>query len=426
MRNLILVGLNHRTAKVDFRELASFNAIQLPQALNTLSEHPAVLECMIISTCNRVEILSVTDNPPEAVHAMESFLSEFSRVPLSELRHKLYRHNENNAVRHIFRVAGSLDSMILGETQILGQIKSCYSIAVASHTIGTNLNSLLQAAFRVAKRVRSETSIGEYSVSVSSAAVELIRKIFGNFQKKNILIVGTGEMGETTLRHLTDHGAKTVYVANRTWEAAVELAERFNSIAVPFADLQQWILRSDVVITSTGASEIFIDRPMVQDIMQKRKYEPMAFIDISVPRNIDPAIGTLDNVFCYDIDDLGSVVEANFHERIKAASAAEKIVDQEAQSFCAKLKSLEMAPLAMQVQDRIEEICQIELQRCLKRIGPQGPKQEKELERMMARIAGKIAHPLLMQLKTKRESSNQSAYADLIMRLLDPKDLNQP
>jgi glutamyl-tRNA reductase len=425
MFNYVLVGLNHRTARVDFRQLASFSAIKLPQGLKTLSERPGILECMIISTCNRVEILSSTNNPPEGINAMESFLSEFSSISLPDLQPKLYSYSGDQTVRHVFRLASSLDSMILGEPQILGQLKSSYSMAVDSRTIGTYLNSLLQAAFRAAKRVRSETSIGEYSVSVSSAAVELIQKIFGHLQKRSILIVGTGKIGETAVRHLAELGAGAIYLANRSPEAAAELAGRFNGIAVPFAELQEWILRSDIVITSTGASEILIDRPTVRHIMQQRKNAPMAFIDISVPRNVDPAVGTIDNVFSYDIDDLGSVVEANFHERVKAASAAEKIVEQEVRYFCTRLKSLDAGPAVKQVQKRIEEICQNELERCLRKIGPQDPKQVKELERMIARIAGKIAHPLIMQLRTGQDSPYNSACADLIRRILNSEDTEQ-
>jgi glutamyl-tRNA reductase len=422
MFNFVLVGLNHRTATLDFRQLASFNAIQLPEGLKRLSERSGILESMIISTCNRVEILSNVDSPSDGIDSIESFLSEFSQIPLTRLQPKLYRYNDEQAVRHIFRVASSLDSMILGEPQILGQVKSCYSIAFDARTVGTYLNSLLQTAFRTAKRVRSETNIGEYSVSVSSAAIELIRKIFGDLPKKSILIVGTGKMGETTVRQLMEIGAKAVYLTNRSPEAAQELARRFHGMAVPFADLREWISRSDIIITSTGASETLIDRRMVEHIMHERKNAPMVFIDISVPRNVDPGIGTIDNVFCYDIDDLGTVVEANLHERVKAATIAEKIVDQEVQAFCTKLRSLEVAPVVMQVQGRIEEICQTELQRCLRKIGPQEPKHMQELEMMISRIAGKIAHPLVMQLRNGQEDSNESTYIDLIKRIFKTKD----
>jgi glutamyl-tRNA reductase len=420
MYNFVLVGLNHRTAKVDVRQLAAFNEDQLADGLKRLSARPGILEAMILSTCNRVEILSSVERRSEGIESLEAFLSEYSRIAPPQLGPILYRHTDDQAVRHVFRVASSLDSMILGESQILGQVKSCYSAAVEAGTLGTYLNSLLQAAFRAAKRVRSETSIGEYPVSVSSAAIELVRKIFGDLRKKSILIIGAGKMGEAAVRYLTDIGAKNIYLANRSPETARELAARFNGLAVAFTELEEWISRSDIIFTSTGASDTLVDHPMVQRVMQRRKNSPVAFIDISVPRNVDPAIGTIDNVFCYDIDDLEAVVEANLGERIKAAAAAEKILDHEVQAFCARVKSSEVAPAVIQVQNRIDDICRTELQRSLRKIGLQEPRQLQELESMISRIASKIAHPLIMQLKSGQDPPTAEAYRDLIQRLFKP------
>ncbi len=422
MSNFVLVGLNHRTAELDVRQAAAFSSDQLPQELSRLASRPGILESMILSTCNRVEILSSAEDPSRAFDLLESFLSEYSGIPLPDLQTKLYRYGDEQAIRHIFRVASSLDSMVLGEPQILGQVKSCYSAAVEARTVGTYLNSLLQTAFRVAKRVRSETSIGEYSVSVSSAAVELIRKIFGDLQKKSILVVGAGEMGEAAIRYLAETGARSIYLTNRTLETAQELARSCCGTAVPFSELRQWISRSDVVIASTGASEVLIDPPLIHQVMQERKNAPIVLIDISVPRNIAPGVGEIDNVFCYDIDDLATVVEANLNERVKAAASAEKIVDQEVQTFCKKLKSLDVGAVAMQVQGRIEEICKDELQRYLRKAGPQEPKEIQELERMVSRIAGKIAHPLLVQLRSGSDPVDASAYMDLVNRIIKPKD----
>ena len=417
MFNFVLVGLNHRTAKLDLRQLASFNETQLPEGLRRLSARAGILESMIVSTCNRVEILSSVDPKADGIGSLEAFLSEYSQLSRPLLGPALYRYANEQAVRHVFRVASSLDSMILGEPQILGQVKSCYSAAVEAGTIGTYLNSLLQATFRAAKRVRSETGIGEYSVSVGSAAIELARKIFGDLRKISILIVGAGKMGEAAVRHLAETGAKNIYVANRSPETARELALRFHGMAVPFEDMQQWASRADIVLISTGASDIIIAPPMVQNIMRQRRNAPIAFIDISVPRNVDPGVGAMENVFFYDIDDLKAVVEANLHERVKAAAAAEKIVDQEVQGFCAKLKSLDVAPVVLQVQHRIDEICRTELERSLRKIGPQEPRQLQELESMIARIAGKIAHPLIMELRNGRNSTNEAAYRDLIRKI---------
>jgi glutamyl-tRNA reductase len=423
MFNLVLVGLNHRTAKVDVRQQASFSSEQLREGLQRLSACPGIQESMIVSTCNRVEVISRVDPQTGGIPSIENFLSESSGIELSQLQPVLYRYMDEQAVRHVFRVASSLDSMILGEPQILGQMKTCYGSAVDARTVGTLLNSLLQSAFRIAKRIRSETSIGEYPVSVSSAAVELVRKIFGDLQKKSILIVGAGKMGEAAIRHLAEVGANALYVTNRSPEAARDLAGRFNGLAVPFPELTAWIARTDIVIASTAASDMLISRSMVQHVMQERGNAPIAFIDISVPRNIDPGIGSIDNVFCYDIDDLAAVVEANLHERVKAAAMAEKIIEQEVHAFCAKAKSVDVGPVVKQVQGRIEEICKTELERYLRKTGSQEPRQVQELEAMITRIAGKIAHPVVMQLRNDYGTGNESAaYMDLIKRMFKTKD----
>jgi glutamyl-tRNA reductase len=354
---------------------------------------------MIISTCNRVELFCRVDEVSEGLRSLESFLGSSSQIDPSQLRQNLYEYTEERAIRHLFRVACSLDSMILGEPQILGQVKDFYTLAVETQTAGIYLNTLLQAAFRVAKRVRSETSIGEYSVSASSAAVELARKILGDLQRKSILIVGAGKMGEMAVRHLSSSGAATIRVSNRSAQAAKELAARFHGEAVPYEELVHWMAHSDIVITSTGAQEVIVTRTMAESVMRERKHEPIVLIDIAVPRNIDPAAGTIDNVFCYDIDDLGAVVEANLQERRKAASMAEKIIDQEVESICHRLKSLDLTPVVMQLQGRIEEICRAELERYLSKSGTRDTESRQELEAMVSRIAGKIAHPLISQLR---------------------------
>lgn len=422
MSTLVLVGLNHRTAPLDFRQLASFNAVQLPEGLRSLALQPGIMEAAIFSTCNRVEILSCVDEQAQGIESIECFLSEFSGIALSDLRPKLYRHSDEQAIRHIFRVASSLDSMILGEPQILGQVKACYSAAVDARTVGTYLNALLQAAFKTAKRVRTETSIGEYPVSASSAAVELARKIFGDLHPKRILIVGAGKMGETAVRHLAESGVQSIAVTNRSHAAARELADRFHGMARPFEDLARSVAAADIVITSTGASDTLIGPAMVQDIMRTRRNAPMVFIDISVPRNVDPAVGDLEDVFCYDVDDLASVVEANLNERVKAAAEAERIVEQEVKIFCHKLRSLKAAPMVMHVQGTIESICQAELQRCLRKLDLHDPRQIREMESMLARIAAKIAHPVVLQVREAQGAAHESAYMDWLRQLLKMKD----
>ena len=418
MLNLVIVGLNHRTAELDIRQRAAFPADEIPEALKRMTRQPGIEEGMIIATCNRVELLSRVEQPDQGIQTLEDFLSETCEVPAARLRDKLYRHVGNQAVRHVFRVASSLDSMILGEAQILGQVKSFYGIAVGAATTGYHLNSLMQAAFHTAKRVRAETSIGEFSVSVSSAAVELARKIFDDLGDKTILIVGSGEMGEAAARHLASNGASRIRVANRNPESAQKLAAEFQGEAVPFENLGKWIARSDIVITSTGSQEILIDRSMAQAAARERKNTPIVFIDISVPRNVDPSVNTIDNVFCYDVDDLGAVVEANFEERRKAATQAEKIVEEEVELYCARFKSRDVGPVVVQLQERIENICKSELQRFMKRAGPRDERETQELEWMVSRIASKIAHPLVVQLRGMNHNpTNREVYLETIKRI---------
>jgi glutamyl-tRNA reductase len=419
MLNLVLVGLNHRTADISVRERAAIQGERMAFALKNLSALPGVREAMIISTCNRVELFCRVNEADEGLRSLETFLCNTSQIDSSQLLGNLYEFTEEKAIRHLFRVASSLDSMILGEPQILGQVKDSYTLAVEAQTVGTYLNTLLQAAFRVAKRVRSETSIGEYSVSASSAAVELARKVLGQLEHKRILIIGAGKMGETAVRHLSSCGAAIIRVSNRSFQAAEELAARFHGQAVPFEELVHWMALSDIVIASTAAQEPIVTRAMAESVMRERKHEPIVLIDIAVPRNIDPAAGTIDNVFCYDIDDLGAVVEANLQERRKAASLAEKIVDQEVESVCHRLKSLDLTPVVMQLQGRIEEICRNELERYLSKSGPKDAKSRQELEAMISRIAGKIAHPLISQLRANHHDPLQrEALVTTIRRIL--------
>ena len=407
MLHLALIGLNHRTAGLDTRERAAFSSNRIPDALKELARRPGIAEVLIFSTCNRVEILSRVEEPGGGMHELVEFLRGSSGLTPAELGDSLYRHTGEAAVHHLFRVASSLDSMIVGEPQILGQVKSFYNLALDAGTVGGTLNSLVQAALHAAKRVRSETSIGEYSVSVSSAAVELARKIFGRLEGKQILVVGAGKMGEIAARHLKRSGADRIRVSNRSPEAARALARTFAGEAVPFDALPRWIAHSDVVITSTGSPEVLVDLRLAHAIMAERKNAPIVFIDISVPRNVDPAVASIDGVFCYDVDDLGTVVEANLQERRRESSHAERIVEQEAASFCQRLRTLDATPVVVELQARIQEICRTELERYLRRAGPRSSEERAELEMLVSRIAGKIAHPLDLSCPERLGRSGQ-------------------
>jgi glutamyl-tRNA reductase len=418
MLNLVIIGLNHRTADLDVRQQAAFPADQLPEILLRFKQQPGIQEGMIVSTCNRVELLSRVDHPQNGVAALEKFFSENCAIPAAKLLSHLYHYIGRDAVNHVFRVASSLDSMILGEAQILGQVKNFFGIASSAETIGYYLNNLMQAAFHTAKRVRTETRIGEFPVSASSAAVELSRKVFGDLKDKAILVVGSGKMGEVAVRHMVASGAKIIRVANRNPEAAHKLADRFHGQAVRFDQLAYWLIHSDIIITSTGSRDILIDRPMAQKAASERRHAPMIYIDISVPRNVDPSVTTIDNVFAYDIDDLGAVVEANLTERRMAASHAERIIEEEIEAFCTRIEARDVGPVISRLQGRIEEMCSSELQRFLKRNGSRDQREIQELEAMVSRIAGKLAHPLISSLRSNHHPPNhRDFYLDTLKRI---------
>ena len=317
MREVILVGLNYRTAPVEVRERISFPEEELNRYLQALQGLPSLIEGFILSTCNRVEICAAARDPVKGIDEIKGFLALQHHLPLSAFEDTLYVLQGEDLVRHIFRVAASLDSMVVGEPQILGQIKEAYRTAHASGTTGTLLNKLLHKAFFVAKRVRTETGIGNRAVSISFVAVELAKRIFAHVEEREVLIVGAGEMCELAAQHLVREGVKRVLVTNRTWERAMELAERFHGEAIPFSELPNALLRADIVISSTGSPGFIVKKDEVSDIIRKRKNNPLFFIDIAVPRDIDPEVNTIDNVYLYDIDDLQEVAEANIKDRLK-------------------------------------------------------------------------------------------------------------
>ncbi len=427
MMNLLLVGLNHRTAGIELREKFAFEEARLPRALRQIKGFPSIDEILIISTCNRIELLSKVTSKPEGLDSLENFFCANGEMERRELAPMLYRFSDDEVVRHVLRVTSSLDSMILGEPQILGQVKSSYAVAVQSGTVETWLNGLLQGAFHTAKRVRTETSIGEYTVSVSSAAVELARKIFGTLAGKTVLVIGTGKMGELAIQHLSRAGVQQIRVTNRSPEIARELAQQFGATAIPFGHLLRSIAGSDIVITSTGAREKLVTYSLAQNIVAERKNRPIIFIDISVPRNVDPEVSSIESVFYYDIDDLGAVVEANLKEREHEASAAERIVEQEVEALSRRLRSLSRTPVVTQLQSRIEEICRGELQRYLRRAGVSDEAEKQELELMVSRIAGKIAHPLITHVRnTRDETSLQDTSVDIIRRIFKLQKSSEP
>lgn len=394
---ILLLGVNHKTTPLAVREqLAMGKGYEEPlRALRTI---PGCKECYLLSTCNRVEIVVVAQEGAQVEEAIAQLLFGTS-VPPERYQDYLYIHRNNAAVHHLFMVATSLDSMIVGEAQILGQLKEAYRYAADQKSTGPVLNKLLHKSFSVAKRVRSETQIGSSAVSISYAAVELAKKIFGNLQDKNVLLIGAGEMAELAAEHLVGQGVRNVVVANRTLSRAMDLAKRFNGSAVSLDELFSQLEQADIVISSTGAPNIILHKQDMKPIMRTRRNEPIFFIDIAVPRDLDPELNDMDNVYLYDIDDLQNVVEINKSERDKEAIKARRIVDEEALKFQSWLDSLAIVPTIAALKKKADAICRIELERTLCRLHHLNADEQKAVERMALAISSRLLHDPVNYLK---------------------------
>lgn len=406
--NLVLVGLNHKTAPVSVREQLAFPNDSLVSAHQTLHRQFGLEEGMIVSTCNRVEVIGHSSSRLDATQRIKSFLYGYHDLRPPLLENHFYNYLERAAIQHVFRVASSLDSMVVGESQILGQMKQAYSAARQAGSVGTSLNRLMRRAFFVAKRVRTETQISASAVSVSSVAVELARKIFGNLEGKSILLLGAGKMSELAAQNLSSSGVSRILVANRTSERAKELALKLRGIPVPFSELDRYLVHSDIVLVSTGAEAFVLDRKHLQRVIRERKYTPLFVIDISVPRNVDPQVNEIENVFLYDIDDLRSVISTNLGERRREAEIAEEIVTEEVQNYLKRTSSPHVGPLISALRHRIEEICLSELK---KNRDSLPPAEYARLEKMLRKVARKIAHPLIMQIKHPGENHQLHLYS---------------
>ncbi|NCO67634.1 MAG: glutamyl-tRNA reductase [Nitrospirae bacterium CG_4_10_14_0_8_um_filter_41_23] len=403
---VFVAGLNHKTADVDTREKFTFNGPRLEEGLIRFKELPDVQEAVILSTCNRVELYANVRDTAKASESIRTFLSQFHNINRGSLDNALYIYDDINAVRHIFRVASSLDSMVVGEPQILGQLKDAFELALRKKTTGILLNRLMKKAISVAKRVRTETRIAENAVSISFAAVELARKIFTDLPKKVSMLLGAGEMAELAARHLIGSGVKEIIIANRTYDRGCELAKEFNGKPVKFDEFIHELVRTDIVICSTGASNYVLMKSQMQKAMKERKQKPVFIIDISVPRNIDPEINDLDNVYLYNIDDLQGVVDANMFERQKEAEKAEKIIEEEIETFLKWQLSLDSVPTIIALREKAEEIKKQEIDRLLNKIPEIGEKEKKAIEYMAAAIINKLIHPPTVALKEDSEDKD--------------------
>lgn len=394
---VFLTGLNHKTAPVGVRERLAIGEHDLPAVLEELRETPGVREAMVLSTCNRVEVLVAVDSEFEPGD-LTAFLCRLRELDRSWLEPHLYAIDGPEAVRHLFRVAASLDSMVLGEPQILGQLKAAYSVAKQQGTLNGFLDGVVTRAFTVAKRVRTETEIGASAVSVSYAAVELAREIFGNLKKRRVMLVGAGKMSELAARHLRRSGAE-IRVTNRTESRARELAELVQGTIVPYEDFRAQLRDIDIVITSSGASDYLLTREEMKQIIGARRNRPMFLIDIAVPRNVEPSVNEIDNVFLYDIDDLQRVVSENVKTRLTEAEHADRIVADELERLEAWMRTRAIGPVIADLQESLERVRLAELDRVRGKLGPLTPQQEQAIEQLTRGIVNKIAHGPIAALR---------------------------
>ncbi len=406
--SIVLVGINHKSAPVEVRERLAFTEDACATGLRTLVDGDVVREGLIVSTCNRVEVLAETasERLNDTIERVNQFLSRTDSLPRSLFETHLYQHTDDEAVRHLFRVTSSLDSMVVGEPQVLGQVRRAYSIALEAGTAGRILNRLVHHAFRVAKRVRTETGIGANAVSISYMAVELGKKIFNSLEGQTALLIGAGEMAELSARHLINAGVSRVLLANRTEERAERLASELGGETINFEDLSTYLADADIIICSTAADQYLITEQMAREALSKRRNRPSFFIDISVPRNIDPAVGKLPNVFVFDIDDLESVISSNIREREREAERAELIVESEIMQFQQTLRVLDIGPTIGSLRNKLQNIAKVELTRQRNRLGPLTGEQETAIEALLVSTVNKISHPLLSHMRRSYEASD--------------------
>ena len=397
---LTLIGVNHKTAPIELRERIAIGRDELADTTRALAAMPGVAECMIVSTCNRVELIAVVDQPEAPV---ADFLSNHFAIDAATLAPHIYEHRGHAAVNHLFRVAASLDSMVVGEPQILGQVKEAFAAARAAGTVSGQLEHLLQSAFTAAKKARSETGIGANSVSIASVAVDLARRIFGSLQGRTVFLVGAGKMSELAARHLVEQGAGAILVSNRTAERARRMAADFQGRITPqiidFAQLHEAAGSADIVISSTGAPHPIFRREHGQAFLHRRRNRPMFFIDIAVPRDVDPEMNKLDGIFVYDIDDLQQVAAAHMEERSREALDAEALIAKEVRRFEQRQRTVNVAPAIVALQRRAEEIRVAELERIHARLGSLTAEQTAAVETLTRGLVNKFLHPPMQAIK---------------------------
>lgn len=422
-KDIVIVGLNHQSAPIEIRESVAFENSYVREALGRLRGYPSIQEGVILSTCNRVEVVASVLDSGAACNEIKSFLTQQrAHRSVGNLDDHVYTYLGADAIRHLFRVAASLDSMVVGEPQILGQLKDYYDVAQQAGTVGTILHRLFHRSFSVAKRVRTETGIASGSVSVSSVAVDLARRIFDRFDDKTVMLIGAGKMGDLMARHLQRHGVQSLMVTNRTFERALELAGRIHGSPILFEDFPRYLKMADLVIGCASAAEIVVDAETVEKVLRERKQRAMFFIDIGDRRNFDPRINELDNVYLYNIDDLKGVAEENLSERSSEAAKAEAIISEEVQNFGRWINGLVQVPTIAALRQRFEDIRRREMEKSLKGSLRELSEQQKQaLEDMTAAMVNKMLHGPIAHLKNngQSEDDDETLYVAALKRLFD-------
>jgi len=416
---IINIGMNHRTAPVELRECLAAQEDHEERALRAIRDCDVIREGAYLSTCNRVEAILVTDRAREAERWMLSLMAELGGTPRDTIAPSIYIHKGLDAVEHVFRVAASLDSMVIGEPQILGQVKEAYARATRRRTSGVILNRLMHKAFHVAKRVRTETGICESAVSISYAAVELGRKIFHELEGKKVLLIGAGEMAEVAARHLITAGVDGMWVANRTFERAVEVAGYFQAEAVSLDEIPVVLEKADIVLSSTAATQYVITHDMTRNVLRKRRNRPLFFIDIAVPRDVEPRVNDLENVYVYDIDDLKDVVEYNREQRKAEAAAADRIIREEVLKFDRWLKTLAVVPTIRSLREKAEAIVRSEWKKSDAALAALSPEQREAVRVLTRSIVEKVLNDPILFLKGKAGRETLEGYLDVTRKLFN-------
>lgn len=415
----VTIGLNHRSAPLEIREKLSFHPSKMNDALAELIRYPALQGIVILNTCNRLEVYAATSDVELGMESIKRFLSEHSGIAVQELQHYLYAHTLYDSVRHLFRVVSGLDSMVLGETQVLGQVSHAYEQACEAGVTNKVINVFFQNAIAVGKRVRTETLIDQHPVSISYTTVELAKQEFGELGGKSILILGAGEMSALTAKYLVAGGANTIIVSNRSYDKAVNLAQQFSGKAVRFEEMADWLEEADIVISATASAHFVILPDLVQKVMAKRQSRPLLFIDIAVPRDIHPDVGCIPNVTLFDIDDLRGVIDRHHHAREIAAQHAEEIIEEEMGQFIKWHNSLFVIPTITALQKKGQEIKDTQLDRALERLGDLTPKQEKIIRSMANSIVNQLLHTPITNLKDFADTRQGHLYTEILQNLFD-------